>query len=169
MTPTLIHRYTIPLQQAIELLVGKEATDGEAFLVDVDGDDLVIDIFGPANTTFRIGAYEYTVEAGGEQASNEAAEINTPASEAGASPAEPTRKGGALARQAGIICGEKGFWTFLAKRFGAAISTADEAANWLREDCAIKTRADLDYEPAAAERFKEISRRYGLWLEGYDD
>lgn len=185
MTPTLVHRYTWPIAEAIEALLGDAVGDCEAWRIRIEADEVVIDVVAPADVGRTIevpdnfdvdklcdmivaGEFKMPVE-GGELASNEAAKSDMATPEADAAPADPPRKGGALARQAGIICGEKGFWTFLTKRFGAAISSADEAANWLREDCAIKTRADLDYEPAAAGRFKEISRRYGLWLEGYDD
>ncbi|TGR16103.1 hypothetical protein EN845_34265, partial [Mesorhizobium sp. M8A.F.Ca.ET.202.01.1.1] len=48
MKPQIVHRYTIPLQTVIEQLIGKEATNGEGFIVDVDGDDLLVDIIEPA-------------------------------------------------------------------------------------------------------------------------
>ncbi|TIS37559.1 hypothetical protein [Mesorhizobium sp.] len=165
MTPTLIHRYTIPLQQAIEQLVGKEATDGESFLVDIDRDDLIIDIHGPANVTFRVGDYEYTVDGrAGQGASNEAAKINTPPEE----PAEPPRKGGPLAQRAAIACGEKGFWTFISKKYDVTVASADEAAAWLKAQCGVKSRVDLDYDEAKADNFRDIDKSYRLWLEGYD-
>ncbi|TIN76714.1 hypothetical protein [Mesorhizobium sp.] len=169
MNPTLIHRYTIPLQQAIEQLVGKEATDGESFLVDIDGDDLIIDIHGPTNLTFRIGDYEYTVDGHrGKEATNETPKSNDASPEAEAKPAEPPRKGGPLAQRAAISCGEKGFWTFIGKKFGVTIGSADEAAAWLKAQCGIKSRVDLDYDEAKADNFREIDKSYRLWLEGYD-
>ncbi|RWO37261.1 MAG: hypothetical protein EOS11_28660 [Mesorhizobium sp.] len=169
MNPTLIHRYTIPLQQAIEQLVGKEATDGESFLVDIDGDDLIIDIHGPANVTFGIGDYEYTVGGrGGQEATNETARINVAAPEPEATPAEPPRKGGPLAQRAAISCGEKGFWTFIGKKYGAEVQSAGEAAAWLKAQCGIKSRVNLDYEHGPAETFRDIDKSYRLWLEGYD-
>lgn len=169
MTPTLIHRYTIPLQQAIEQLVGKEATDGESFLVDIDGDDLIIDIHGPANVTFRIGDYEYTVDGrAGQGASNEAAKTNMEAPAADAEPETAPRKGGPLAQRAAISCGEKGFWTFIGQKFGVTIGSVDEAAAWLKAQCGINSRVDLDYEEAKADNFRDIDKSYRLWLEGYD-
>ncbi|TIN36786.1 MAG: hypothetical protein E5Y10_21900 [Mesorhizobium sp.] len=169
MNPTLIHRYTIPLQQAIEQLVGKEATDGESFLVDIDGDDLIIDIHGPANVTFRVGDYEYTVDGrGGQEATNETPKNNVAAPEPEATPAEPPRKGGPLAQRAAISCGEKGFWIFIGKKFGVTIGSADEAAAWLKAQCGVKSRVDLDYDEAKADNFRGIDKAYRLWLEGYD-
>ncbi|RWN35827.1 hypothetical protein [Mesorhizobium sp.] len=168
MTPTLIHRYTIPLQQAIEQLVGKEATDGESFLVDIDGDDLIIDIHGPANVTFRVGDYEVDGRAG-QGASNEAAKTNMEAPAAEAKPAEPPpRKGGPLAQRAAIACGEKGFWIFISKKYDVTVASADEAAAWLKAQCGVKSRVDLDYDEAKADNFREIDKSYRLWLEGYD-
>ncbi|TIN05568.1 hypothetical protein [Mesorhizobium sp.] len=170
MTPTLIHRYTIPLQQAIEQLVGKEATDGESFLVDIDGDDLIIDVHGPANVTFRIGDYEYTVDGrGGQEATNETAKSNVAAPEPEATPAEPPRKGGPLAQRAAISCGEKGFWIFIGKKFGVTIGSADEAAAWLKAQCGVTSRVDFDYDEGKANNFRDIDKSYRLWLDGYDD
>lgn len=159
MTPTLVHRYTWPIREAIERLLGDAAGDCEAWRIRIEGDEVVIDVVAPSSND---AAKSYMVA----PAADASPLIKNPKPDI--APAEPPRKGGPLARQAGIICGEKGFWTFLVKRFGAETSSGDEAANWVRAHCAIQTRADLDYEPAAAERFKDLSRRYALWLEGFD-
>lgn len=98
-----------------------------------------------------------------DEASNEVEEINTPPEEP-----EPPRKGGPLAQRAAIACGEKGFWTFVAKKCGVTIASADEAAFWLKERCGVSSRIDFDYDEGSAANFREIDGAYRLWLEGFD-
>ncbi|ESY89072.1 hypothetical protein X739_00900 [Mesorhizobium sp. LNHC220B00] len=168
MTPTLVHRYTWPVREAIEHLLGEDAGDCTAWQVRIEGEQLVIDVVGPSEVTFRVGDYEYTVDGRGQEPSNEAAKISTAAPEAAAAPAEPPRKGGALARQAGIICGEKGLWTFVLKKYGVTVGSADEAATWLKAQCGVTSRIDFDHDAGKAANFREIDKTYRLWLEGYD-
>ncbi|TPL40633.1 hypothetical protein [Mesorhizobium sp. B2-4-6] len=148
MKPQIIHRFTIPLTLAIEHLVGKAETDGEAYLVTVEDDEIVIDIMGPV-----------------EREIIAAPSIETPAEDP---PAKPERKGGRLAAIAGTICGEGAFWKFIAEKYGTRVDGKDGAATWLRAQCGIASRTDLDHEPLKAENFREIEKSYRLWLEGYD-
>ncbi|TIS82404.1 MAG: hypothetical protein E5W99_16805, partial [Mesorhizobium sp.] len=46
--PTVVHRYAIPLDVALEQLIGREATDAEGWNASVQGDDLVIEVVAPA-------------------------------------------------------------------------------------------------------------------------
>lgn len=159
--PTIVHRYTLPLQAAVEQLLGMEAADGEAFVVTVEDDDLVVDIIEPAG--IRSAAPEPTLEPAyqdssiGSAASNEAEKI--------IAPEKP--KGGALAQRAGIICAEKGFWRFLAEKYGKKPETADAAADWLRSHLQIESRAALDHAPEPAAGFREVEKEYRFWLDGY--
>jgi hypothetical protein len=130
----LVHRHTFTIADAVSALL-PDVGDCDSWQIRVEGDQLVIDVVAPASKPVE--------------------KINTPAPEA-------DRKGGPLAQRAGIICGEKGFWTF------AGVRSSDEAAIWLREQCGIKSRVDLDHEAAAAAAFHEVDRRYRLWLEGFD-
>lgn len=162
MNPTLVHRYTFPVREAIEQLLGDAVGDCEAWSIRVEADEIVIDVVGPSEVTFRVGDYEYTVDGRrGQDATNERAKSNE-------AEAEPPRKGGPLAQRAAISSGEKGFWTFIGKKFGVPIGSADEAAAWLKAQCGIKSRVDLDYEHSPAETFRNIDKAYRLWLEGYD-
>lgn len=194
MTPTLVHRYSWPIRDAIEHLLGEDAGDAQAWLIRVDGDELVIDIvigdIAPApgasvvhiedERLRRAGVDQAFIEDGSPaenldeenfaaaDASEETAKINMEAPAADAEPEKPPRKGGPLAQRAAISCGEKGFWTFIGKKFGVTIGSADEAAAWLKAQCGIKSRIDLDYDEAKADNFREIDKSYRLWLEGYD-
>lgn len=70
-------------------------------------------------------------------------------------------KGGKLAQRAGILCGEQPFWKF------TDTSNAEEAAEWLRVECNIRSRSMLDHDQAAALKFKDVLRRYKVWMNGY--
>jgi hypothetical protein len=179
MNPQIIHRYAWPIREAIEHLLDDVVGDCEAWQVRIEGEQLVIDVVEPGpvfdggidRSPEREAAYR------ARESSNEAAKNNATAPEEASlnkspkpdtAPAEPLRKGGALARQAGIICGEKGFWTFVAKKFSVAVASADEAATWLKAQCGVASRIDFDYDEAKAANFREIDKTYRLWLEGYD-
>lgn len=73
-------------------------------------------------------------------------------------PKANTLKGGKLAQSAGIMCGEKGFWQF------SKTSSAIEAADYLKRECRISSRAHLDHDDDAALIFREIKRSYDAWL-----
>lgn len=164
MIPQLVHRYAFPIREAIEQLLGEDVGDCEAWRIRIEADELVIDVVAPATV-----ATQAEVDEGRPASSNETAKSNVAPPEVEAAPAEPPRKGGPLARNAGIIGGEKGFWTFIGKKYGATVQSADEAAAWLKAQCGIKSRVDLDYDEAKADNFREIDKSYRLWLDGYDD
>ncbi|TIU02359.1 MAG: hypothetical protein E5W43_01025 [Mesorhizobium sp.] len=149
MKPQIVHRYTIPLQTVIEQLVGKAETDGEAFLVTVEHDELVIDIIEPVARQVI-----------------EAPSIETPATQ----PESPSEKpkGGPLAQRAAIMCGERGFWTFIGKRYGVTVASADEAGSWMKAQCGVASRVEFDHNGAKADNFREIDKLYRLWLDGFD-
>ncbi|TGT72965.1 hypothetical protein EN802_13900 [bacterium M00.F.Ca.ET.159.01.1.1] len=157
MKPQIIHRYSIPLQAAIEQLLGMEATDGEAFLVTVEDDELVVDVIEPAG--LRSAAPEPTLEPS-FQGNSQGSEDSAPA------PEKP--KGGALAQRAAIMCAERGFWTFIGKRFGVTIASADEAGAWMKAQCGVASRVEFDHNGGKADNFREIDKLYRLWLEGFD-
>lgn len=184
MTPVVVHRYSWLITEAVEALLGDVAGDAEGWRMRVEGDELVVDIVAPRS----VKAVSEPV--GGENpsatkaldhdpvSSNQAAKINTTPpepepdpvnsipEEAGAS--QPELKGGPLARTAAIMGGEKGFWVFMEKKRGIALASADDACAWIYQTCGIRSRAELDHDPRAAEIFKPIAKAYRLWLEGYD-
>lgn len=63
-----------------------------------------------------------------------------------------------LAQKAGMLCNEGGFQKYL------EVDDKDSAARRLRRMCGIGSRADLDRDPEAAERFQEIASGYEAWL-----
>lgn len=73
-------------------------------------------------------------------------------------PKQDTLKGGKLSQMASIICNEKAFWQF------SKTDSAKAAADYLRRECQITSRAHLDHDDDAAVKFKEIKQSYDAWL-----
>jgi hypothetical protein len=147
----IVHRYTFPIRDAIETLLGDAVGDCEGWRIRIEGDEVVIDVVAPAP------GIAPTIADVRSLASNEMAKSNVPDPEP-----EPELKGGPLARRAGIVCGERGFWTFL------GVDDAEAARAEILRRCGIATRRSLDYDGAAAAAWDRIDTKYRLWLEGHD-
>jgi hypothetical protein len=178
MTPQLVHRYAFPVREVIEHLLGDAVGDCEAWNIRIEGDEVVVDVVGPAEVTFRVGDYEYTVDGRSDPKPETATEtrIEERAASDAPSPVEEPQpassgspvgqadelKGGPLAQRAAIACGERGFWTFL------GVDSADAARTWILQRCAISSRRMLDHDTAAAGIWRKVDGNYRLWLEGHD-
>lgn len=82
--------------------------------------------------------------------------------------AKPERKGGKLARDAGILCSSKAFWTFLKEHPNhgpmiVGIEDEKDAAGIIYDICEIESRIDLDYNEEAAAKFKNLKLEYEAW------
>lgn len=97
------------------------------------------------------------------------ARLNSPV-EAKATPqveaAKPTieRKGGKLSREAAMLCQTGAFWTFMKEQAIGTPRNSEEAADLLRMECGVESRADLDHNEQAAARFREIKGSYEAWM-----
>ena len=84
-------------------------------------------------------------------------------------PVEPVKeqpKGGALAKLAGQWCNDHTFWEWLEEEVGRKVASAEDAAGLVRHICMVASRAELDNDAAAADRFHRLVRRpYADWLE----
>jgi hypothetical protein len=160
MTPLRLHRFEIPLNEAIEALLGDQVGDCERWEIYIVGASVIIDVVEPAPSgpVDALPAPDAATEPATPESAPAAPEQATPPP----LPAENERKGGPLARKAALMCAERGFWTF------ADFSNAEEAAEWLRTECGVTSRADLDHDEGPARRFRDVERRYKLWLDGYD-
>ena len=67
--------------------------------------------------------------------------------------AHPQMKGGPLARLAGQLCQLPDFQAF------ASAHGADEAAAFIRRVCRVESRAELDHDQQARDRFHELVRK----------
>lgn len=72
---------------------------------------------------------------------------------------ENTLKGGKLAQSAGILCSERAFQQW------CDASNADEAAEYIRTRCGVKSRAFLDHDESASRHFRQMKLEYEAWLK----
>lgn len=83
-------------------------------------------------------------------------------------------KGGTVARQAAMLCQDRAFQLYLDRRrrakFGIDASALpdgthneQDARDWLIAACQIKSRAELDSNPAAHQTFRIIRNRFNRW------
>lgn len=78
-------------------------------------------------------------------------------------------RGGQLARMAGMWCNDPEFWAFLNKRASTpgAVTNAMRAAEQVRFMCGVGSRADLDNDTGAAERFhRRVRLPFMAWKRG---
>jgi hypothetical protein len=80
---------------------------------------------------------------------------------------EPEKaKGGPLAVLAGRLCKAPEFHNFVAETYGVCWRighAAEDIAIWMREQCGIASRAELDHNEAAAASFQRVIR--GPWIK----
>lgn len=67
-------------------------------------------------------------------------------------------KGGPLAKLAGMWCNDPDFWAWLETDPDNACHSAHGAAACLYAICEIESRAELDHDPVAAEKFHRLIR-----------
>lgn len=74
-------------------------------------------------------------------------------------------KGGPLSKLAGMWCNDPEFWQWLETDPLNACHSASGAASCVRDICEIESRADLDHDAQAAERFNSLIRGpFSKWL-----
>ena len=75
-------------------------------------------------------------------------------------------KGGPISEWLGARCGESLFWHFLeVVEPGVSILSQEEAAVMVRRLCGVTSRAQVDHEPEARERFERLIRQpYAQYL-----
>lgn len=76
--------------------------------------------------------------------------------------AKPERKGGKLARRAGILCSTIGFTKFLDETYRPG--DGNDPANFVRNYCGVESRADLDHNESAAHLFHNLELSFNAWL-----
>lgn len=80
---------------------------------------------------------------------------------------EVERKGGRLAKQAGMVCNEPAFWAFLNEKCIMdpfdKITSAEDAAKYIYDFCGIESRRELDHNDAAASNWRDLEGEYRAW------
>lgn len=80
-------------------------------------------------------------------------------------PADPP-KGGEKAKLAGRWCQDPTFWTWLELAGFGPARNATDAAESVRHACLIRSRAEIDNDPAASERFDRLIRHpFMRWVK----
>ncbi|QNU62290.1 hypothetical protein [Vreelandella titanicae] len=90
-------------------------------------------------------------------------------------PTTSPTKGGAVARQAVMLCQDRAFRLYLDRRRRAkhnmtefqlpdGTHNEEDARDWLCAACKIQSRAELDHNPHASGTFHAIRKRYQRWL-----
>ena len=77
-------------------------------------------------------------------------------------------KGGVQCKRAALLCTDRNFrlWCGTQKMTLGRAATQDEAAQMIRDVCRIASRAELDHDDSAAERFRRwITLPYAKWAE----
>lgn len=69
-------------------------------------------------------------------------------------------KGGELAKWAGILSNDPLFWDY------TDTDNANEAAAFIRQNCSVPSRADLDHNDGAARIFRKIMGAFSEWKDG---
>ncbi|MBB3004390.1 hypothetical protein FHX57_006772 [Paraburkholderia tropica] len=82
-------------------------------------------------------------------------------------PKAEAAKGGALAKLAAQFCADEQFWRFIGETFGDEVHDSDQCALWVRCQCEIKSRAELDSNEGAADYFHTHIRK--PWVQWRKD
>lgn len=94
-----------------------------------------------------------------QEAATAAQQAETVAANADVPAADEKPKGGDLAKLAGQFCAQEKFQAWM------CVETAEAAAKLVREICIVDSRAELDHNEMAAERFHtQIRKPYADWL-----
>lgn len=81
-------------------------------------------------------------------------------------PVSEKPKGGEWAKLAGMWCNDPDFWAWLNQTFKLYVQIPLQAATVLRSHCEIESRAELDNDPAALQRFNErIRHPFMKWMQ----
>lgn len=69
-----------------------------------------------------------------------------------------------LVNLAGILCSDTWFKTFVGYELGLGrVAEKDEATDFLRSFCGIKSRRDLAYDSEARSKFADMRQRFSDW------
>jgi hypothetical protein len=79
---------------------------------------------------------------------------------------EPSKPPRPLSQVSAILCNIVAFRRFIMEQYDGwdQLPTADEAADWLREQCGVTSRRELDTDDAAAANFRNIRSSYSAWM-----
>lgn len=141
------------VEAAQRIVTGAERVPARAAERDYAGESL-----GAAAATLRwLGAHEYEIRAA--VSAKGRAEARD-----GAAARDRTRHYGdlPLGQQAALRCGNAAFQKFM------HAADALEAAEAVRRDCEVRSRAEFDKDAAAGARWRALDQRFAAWLHCVD-
>lgn len=77
--------------------------------------------------------------------------------------ADPPRQPRPLSQLAAMTCNEGRFWRFLAEKGDYQVKNADDAAQYVRLICGVKSRAEFDTNVHAAGKWRDLRAEYEAW------
>lgn len=69
------------------------------------------------------------------------------------------------AQQAALKCQDEAFRRWLWEAHYFPTEDEDDVAEWIRVQCEVKSRADLNTNPEAAERWLTLLREFDVWMK----
>ena len=73
-----------------------------------------------------------------------------------------------LSQQAAIRCAEAAFWRFLAETHSlSVVASSEEAADYVRIICGVKSRADIGKTEASAKAWRDLDGEFQYWQRVY--
>ena len=69
-----------------------------------------------------------------------------------------------LPNQAGILCNTEAFQRFLAENFKRNISSAEDAAGYVRWYCSVASRSDIRPRTPSGDRWTKLVDEYRTWM-----
>ncbi|PWC54407.1 hypothetical protein TSA6c_00325 [Azospirillum sp. TSA6c] len=99
-------------------------------------------------------------------ATEEAKPTATPEPEATPAPAaEPERRQTTNANRAGMMIREPLFWQWIEAHYPYGCKDSGAADQFIKEECGIRSKTELDVDLDAAATFDAIRRRYYAWTQ----
>lgn len=77
--------------------------------------------------------------------------------------ADPPRPPRPMSQLSAMTCNEGGFWRFLAEKGDYQVKNADDAAQYVRLICGVKSRAEFDTNVHAAGKWRDLKAEYEAW------
>jgi len=78
-------------------------------------------------------------------------------------PEQPAKTDHHLSRQAAMCCNDKMFQVCLSELYDTHCFNSDQAADIVRQECLVDSRAEFDTNPEAAARWRNLHASYEAW------
>lgn len=69
------------------------------------------------------------------------------------------------AQQAALTCQREAFWRFLSETRGIGVSSEEEAAEYVRRSCGVKSRSEITNGSLAGDRWNLLLSAFDAWMQ----